>query len=64
MSTMRDFRTLATAVLLAIAMAPVAGAETLLYTNGDTTYERVYFGYGGASQENLACPHALDSFRP
>jgi len=35
-------------------MASVAGAETLLYTNGDTTYEQVYFGYGGASKENLS----------
>ena len=54
MSTLRDFRTFATAVLLAIAMASVAGADTLLYTNGDTTYERVYFGYGGAPKENLS----------
>lgn len=54
MSTLRNSRTFAAAVLFAVAMASVAGAETLLYTNGDTTYERVYFGYGGASQENLS----------
>ncbi len=54
MSTLHNSRTFAAAMVLMLAMASIAGADTLLSTNGDTTYERVYFGYGGPSQENLS----------
>lgn len=38
-----------------LAVAVHAGTVTTVsLTNGDSTYERVYFGYGGAGKENLS----------
>ncbi|NIA21910.1 MAG: DUF4114 domain-containing protein, partial [Anaerolineaceae bacterium] len=54
MSTLHNSRTFTAAMVFLLAMASIAGADTLLSTNGDTTYERVYFGYGGPSRENLS----------
>jgi len=41
-------------LIIVLALAATAVAGTVTYTNGDTTYESVYFGYGGASQESLS----------
>ena len=47
MSARHTPRLLAAGLVLAAAMAGTAGANTILDTKGDTTYERVYFGYAG-----------------
>lgn len=41
-------------ILLVASMAATAGANTFADAKGDTTYERVYIGYGGAERENLS----------
>lgn len=48
-------RAVAAGAMLAVLLTAVpAGAETLTDTVGDSKYERVYFGYGGAGRENLS----------
>ncbi len=54
MSARHTSRLVAVGLLLATAMAGAAGAETILDTKGDTTYERVYFGYAGRARESLS----------
>lgn len=54
MRTCRTFRLLVGALVLSSALAASAGAETVAFTHGDTTADRVYFGYGGAGRENLS----------
>jgi len=47
-------------LLLVAAMAGAAGANTMLDTKGDSTFERVYFGYGGSPRESLS--HVLANY--
>jgi len=54
MSARHTSRLLAAGLVLAAAMAGTAGAKTILDTKGDTTYERVYFGYAGRARESLS----------
>jgi len=41
-------------LFIVLALAATAVAGTVTDTNGDGTYESVYFGYGGAGRENLS----------
>ena len=54
MNTRHTSRLVAAGLLVAAAMAGPAGAHTILDTKGDTTYERVYFGYAGRARESLS----------
>ncbi len=54
MSARHTSRLLAAGLVLAAAMAGTAGAKTILDTKGDTTYDRVYFGYAGRARESLS----------
>ena len=54
MSVRHTSRLIAAALVLAAAMAGTAGAKTILDAKGDTTYERVYFGYAGRARESLS----------
>ena len=50
----------AAGLFLVGVIASSAGANTMLDTKGDTTFERVYFGYGGNPLENLS--HVLANY--
>ena len=54
MNSVRLTRVVVGGLIICLALATTAIADTVTYTNGDTTYDSVYFGYGGPSQESLS----------
>ncbi len=47
-------RLLAAGLVVLMIFSSAAFADTTLSTNGDTSYESVYFGYGGSPKEDLS----------